>query len=117
MRDNESSRCFILLSTVRQYDTHSVNVRMPLTLPLLQFVPKSANSNGPHGLDGQKFYNRSGRREKHRFGHQATGHRILFLRWHYAVGNRANSVPFSATNPRIQAGASERKVILSHLLL
>jgi len=85
---------------------------MPLTLLLLQSFPKCANSNGPHTLDGQKVYNRSGSRKKHRFGHQATGHRTLFLRWHYAVGHRANGMPFSTTNPHIQAGASERKVIL-----
>lgn len=112
MRDHEGSRYFILLSIIRQYDTHSLEVRMPLTLLLLQRVPKSANSNGPHTLDGQKFYNRSGSCEKHRFGHQATGHRTLFLRWRYAVGHLANGMPFSATNLRTQTGASERKVIL-----
>jgi hypothetical protein len=84
---------------------------MPLTLFLLQSVSNSANSNGPHTLVRQKFYNRSGSREIHVSGHQATGHRTLFLRWHCAVGHRANGMPFSATNPRIQAGASERKVI------
>jgi hypothetical protein len=97
---------------IGQYDKQSFNIRMPLTLFPLQCVSNSANSNDPHTLVGQKFYNRSGSREKHRFGHQATGHRTLFLRWHYAVGHRANGMPISATNPRLQAGASERKVIL-----
>lgn len=112
MRDHEGSRYFSLLSMIRKYDTLSFNVRMPLTLFLLQSVSNSANSNGPHTLVRQKFYNRSGSREIHVFGHQATGDRTLFLRWHCAVGHRANGMPFSATNPRMQAGSSERKVIL-----
>ena len=97
---------------IRQYDTYSFNYAVPLTLFLLQAVSNSAYSNGPHALVTKKNYNRSGSREKHQFPHQSTGHRALFLRWHYAVGHRATAMPFYASNPRVQAGTAERKVIL-----